>query len=178
MKRGFTTEPSTVFVFDQVEIDEALFELRIHGIRVSLQRRAFDLLVYLVKHRDRVVTSSELLDTVWSGARVCENAIAQAVASLRKTFAEAGLDDVVHTARGRGYRFMRDVEVHEPPARSEVRALSPRPDLVVVLVEGAPPGTLEDLVTFLRERVGREPSIVPVDSDDLEKTKLFRALVA
>ena len=145
---------------------------------MSLQRRAFDLLVYLVKHRDRVVTSSELLDTVWSGARVCENAIAQAVASLRKTFSEAGLDDVVHTARGRGYRFMRDVEAHEPPARSEVRALSRARIWSSSSSKARPRARSKNLVTFLRERVGREPSIVPVDSDDLEKTKLFRALVA
>jgi len=171
-------EASAVFSFEHIEIDEALFELRTNGVRVALQRRAFDLLVHLVRHRDRVVTSAELLDTVWSGARVCENAIAQAVASLRKTFSELGLEDVVHTARGRGYRFMREVEVHEPPARSEVRALAPRPDLVVLLVEGAPPGTLEELVSFLRERVGREPNIVPIRADDVEKTRLFRSLVA
>ena len=47
---------------------------------------------------------------------------------------------------------------------SSLKGVPPRPDLVVLLVEGAPPGTLEDLVSFLRERVGREPSIVTTAS--------------
>src|SRR5215218_3065433 len=50
-----------------VELDEALFELRREGAAVPLEPQAFDVLVHLVRHRDRVVTKEELMDAVWGG---------------------------------------------------------------------------------------------------------------
>ncbi len=45
-------------------------ELRLRGREVVVEPLVFDLLLDLVRHRDRVVTKDELLDRVWSGAIV------------------------------------------------------------------------------------------------------------
>ena len=48
------------------------YELRRAGQRMALEPKAFDLLLYLVEHRDRVVGRDELLDRVWPEERPLE----------------------------------------------------------------------------------------------------------
>lgn len=159
----------TIHTFDGFEVDEALFELRKDGRRVELQRRAFDLLVHLVRHRDRVVTTNELLASVWKGTIVCENAIAQAVTTLRKRLDVNGGPSAIRTSRGRGYRFVRDVAgaIQAPPS-SERRPTAPQPptaqgSTVIVMSGDLPEGTLDAVVNLLRERTGREPRVATLD---------------
>lgn len=97
--------------FDSFVVDTELFELARDGVVVPLQRRAFDLLVYLIEHRDRVATRVEILEHVWPDVVVSEAAVAQAMLVLRRA-----LDDddeaprYVQTVRGRGYRFVGRLE--------------------------------------------------------------------
>src|SRR6266536_4453352 len=64
-----------VFLFDDLELDTSLFELRRGGVRVSLEPQVFSVLAYLVAHRDRVVSKEELMDEVWGGRFVSETAV-------------------------------------------------------------------------------------------------------
>jgi DNA-binding winged helix-turn-helix (wHTH) protein len=121
-----------IFVFDEYELDEETFELRRLGSRVELQRKSLDLLVHLLRHRDRVVLRRELIEHVWGGVLVSENAIAQAVAVLRRATSTGAPGQMIETVRGRGYRFVRHVVQHPrvsggPPAPESAR--------VVVLAE-------------------------------------------
>jgi TolB-like protein len=69
------------------------------------------LLIYLVRNRDRVVSKTELLDHVWSDAYVSEAAISSAVNELRRALNDSGTRQrVIRTERGRGYRFVADIE--------------------------------------------------------------------
>ncbi|MGH9228893.1 MAG: winged helix-turn-helix domain-containing protein [Acidimicrobiales bacterium] len=60
--------------FDEVVLDTDRRELRVAGRVVEVQRQVFDVLVYLVENRDRVVRKEELLDTVWGSQFVTESA--------------------------------------------------------------------------------------------------------
>src|SRR5450759_3897618 len=71
------------------------------GEQVTLGARAFDLLLCLIEHRDRVVTKDELLELVWPGLVVEENNLTVQISALRKIL---GAQAVV-TVSGRGYRF-------------------------------------------------------------------------
>ncbi len=55
------------YVFADYALDEALYELRQAGTPVALDRKVFDVLAYLIYHRDRLVTKEELLDNLWPG---------------------------------------------------------------------------------------------------------------
>lgn len=79
-----------------------------HGRELKLQPRVFDLLCYLVRHRERVVTKDELLDALWPGTVVVDNALQRAVSLARGVLAEAGLPDAVRTYARHGYRFCLD----------------------------------------------------------------------
>lgn len=84
------------------------------GAPVVLGARAFDLLVCLIEHRDRVVDKGELLDLVWPGVVVEENNLTVHVSALRKLLGP----QAVATIPGRGYRFTTAVAETDSAARS------------------------------------------------------------
>jgi DNA-binding winged helix-turn-helix (wHTH) protein len=53
------------YLFEDCELDTDLFELRRAAEPVKIEPQVFDVLVHLVRHRDRVVPKEELLDEVW-----------------------------------------------------------------------------------------------------------------
>lgn len=94
-----------LFAFDEFVLDTRAFALTHRGGHVSLQRKPLDLLTYLITHRDRVVTKAEILNDVWGGVRVTDNALVQAIANVRATLGSCGRAAIV-SIRGRGYRFV------------------------------------------------------------------------
>jgi DNA-binding winged helix-turn-helix (wHTH) protein len=93
-----------LFAFADFQLDTDLYELRHQGAVRAIQPRSLDLLIFLIAHRDRVVTKTELLTHVWRGVRVTDNAVAQSIASLRESLGEAGPSLIINV-RSRGYRF-------------------------------------------------------------------------
>lgn len=91
--------------FEGFEIDESQRELRVGNRVLSLQPRVFDLLVYLARHRDRVVSKDELLETVWPGVIVADGSLQRAVCLARNALSAAGASGVIRTFARRGYRL-------------------------------------------------------------------------
>ena len=87
------------------------------GAPVVLSSRAFDLLLCLIEHRDRVVNKSELLELVWPGVVVEENNLTVHVSALRKLLGA----QAVATVPGRGYRFA--MAVAETNSEAPVREI-------------------------------------------------------
>ncbi len=93
-----------------LELDEQLFELRRDGSPVALEPQAFDVLLHLVRHRDRVVSKEELMDSVWGGRFVSETAVTSRIKQARRALGDDGqAQRVIRTLHGRGYRFVADV---------------------------------------------------------------------
>jgi DNA-binding winged helix-turn-helix (wHTH) protein/pimeloyl-ACP methyl ester carboxylesterase len=109
---------SVVLAFgDDLELDTSLFELRRRGRRVPMEPQAFDVLTYLVSHRDRVVSKEELMDAVWGGRFVTETAVTSRIKQARKAVGDDGqAQRVISTVHGRGYRFVAPVEPREAEA--------------------------------------------------------------
>jgi DNA-binding winged helix-turn-helix (wHTH) protein len=99
---------ATTFRFGPCELDEARRALSAHGREIRLQPRVFDLLCYLVRHRERVVSKDELLDALWPGTIVVDNALQRVVSLARGALAEVGLGEAVRTYARHGYRFCLD----------------------------------------------------------------------
>jgi DNA-binding winged helix-turn-helix (wHTH) protein/alpha-beta hydrolase superfamily lysophospholipase len=107
----------TVHGFDDLELDTALFELRQRGAKVPLEPQAFDVLVYLVSHRDRVVPKEELMDAIWGGRFVTEAAVTSRIKQVRRAVGDDGqAQRVIQTVHGRGYRFVAPVRADEAAA--------------------------------------------------------------
>lgn len=87
------------------------------GVPVTLTPKAFDTLVFLVRHRDRVVEKDELMGALWPDSEVEENNLVQAVSAIRKALGDSPtLHRAVATIPGRGYRFVADVTEVEDAA--------------------------------------------------------------
>lgn len=87
--------------FDRFEVRPAERLLLVAGVPTAVGARAFDLLLCLLAHRDRVISKDEVLDIVWPGLVVEENNLSVQVSSLRKLLGT----HAIATISGRGYRF-------------------------------------------------------------------------
>jgi DNA-binding winged helix-turn-helix (wHTH) protein len=79
----------------------------------SLRRKTFAVLRYLVEHPEKLVTREELMDAVWPGTVVGDDALTGCVRDLRKVLGdEARTPHYIETVHGRGYRFIAPVVAH------------------------------------------------------------------
>lgn len=100
-----------MFRFEGMTLDPLAYELRRDGELVLMEPQVFDVLVYLVTHRDRVVTKEELLDNVWHTRFVTESTLTTRIKEARRVVGDDGKRQaLIRTAHGRGYRFVAPVE--------------------------------------------------------------------
>jgi pimeloyl-ACP methyl ester carboxylesterase len=103
------TIPTVIYAFDDFELDTDVFELRRNGERSPLEPQAFDLLAYLVQHRDRLVPKDELIERIWPERFISDAAVSTRVMEVRKALGDSGrAQRYVQTVHGRGYRFLGD----------------------------------------------------------------------
>src|SRR5262249_34799622 len=103
-----------LYVFGEYVLDTHRHELRQAGVPVPLEPKAYQLLTYLVQHRDRLVTKAELLEQVWPDVYVADTAVARCLTAIRKAVGDSGARQrVIHTRHGQGYRFAAPVSEHD-----------------------------------------------------------------
>ena len=135
-----------VFRFDEFVVDQELWQLSRGAQEIHLEPVVLKLLIYLISHRDRLVTRQELMDTVWGDTVISESALSQAVLRLRKALGDdSATPRFVETVHSKGYRFIAEVQEadssdHAAPdprqtrRRGELRALFAAAALVIVVV--------------------------------------------
>jgi Transcriptional regulatory protein, C terminal len=79
-----------IYKFDDCELDLRRFELRRDGRPRRIEPQVFDVLVLLMRERDRVVTKEEILDTVWGDRFVSESALTSRIKALRQALGDDG----------------------------------------------------------------------------------------
>jgi DNA-binding winged helix-turn-helix (wHTH) protein len=92
----------TIYMAAEVEIDDEGFELRKNGVPVPIEPKVLEFILYLVRHRTRVVSKRELLDQVWSDTFVAESVLARCACLARQAL---GRHELIRTVYGRGYRW-------------------------------------------------------------------------
>src|SRR5215207_2862762 len=104
-----------LFRFDECELDLDAVELRVRGQRLAIEPQVFDVLAFLLRHRDRMVTKEELLDEVWHHRFVTESAISSRIKSVRRAIGDDGrAQRLIRTVHGRGYQFVGEVRTEQP----------------------------------------------------------------
>jgi TolB-like protein/DNA-binding winged helix-turn-helix (wHTH) protein len=107
-----------IFQFNQISIDTTRFRLCLSNEPISVEPQVFDILVYLIENRDRVVTRDELLENLWKGKVVTDSTLGARLKDVRKAVGDSGdKQEVIKTFHRRGYQFIADV-TEVPTAQS------------------------------------------------------------
>ena len=110
------------YLFEDFALDPDRRELRRGPNLVAVAPQVFDLLVHLVRHRDRVVTKDDLLASVWQGRVVSESALFNRVNAARSAIGDTGDQQrLIKTLPRKGVRFVGEV-IEEGPATGEAKS--------------------------------------------------------
>ncbi len=123
-------------------LDTQSFAFTRDGQSIAIEPQVFDLLVYLMDNRDRVIGRDELLEQLWNGRIVTDNALNGRLKIARKAIGDDGRQQrMIKTVPRRGYQFIADVEIDSPVAREPVtpaprsEGASSRPSIAVLPFE-------------------------------------------
>ncbi|HEX3498672.1 MAG TPA: winged helix-turn-helix domain-containing tetratricopeptide repeat protein [Stellaceae bacterium] len=130
-------------VFGEHVLDPDRRELTRGSEAIAVGPQVFDLLMCLLRNRERVVTKDNLIDAVWGGRIVSESTLTSHINAVRKALGDTGEEQrLVRTIARRGYRFVGEVretdasekadpaKPHEPLAQA--LALPDRPSIAVL----------------------------------------------
>ena len=127
------------YAFDDYILDAQRYELHRAGKPVPLRPKPFEVLAYLLAHRDRIVPKDELLEHLWAGRFVEDSTLNSCIKEVRRAIGDSGaVPRLLRTVRGRGYRFVAPVE-ERPNAQAGTMGGTPqsRPDTVGTLPQDA-----------------------------------------
>jgi len=108
---------NVLFSFENFALDCERRELRAQGAIVPVEPQVFDLLVYLIQNRDRVVSKDDLIASVWSGRIVSDSTLDSRINAVRKALGDSGgRQQFVRTIARKGFRFVGEVNTAPKPA--------------------------------------------------------------
>src|SRR5450759_5160972 len=99
-----------IYAFEDYSLDTGRRELR-HGFElVALEPQVFDLLEYLIRNRERVITADDLIATVWNGRIVSTSTLNSRIAAVRRAVGDSGDEQrLILTLPRKGHRFVGEV---------------------------------------------------------------------
>jgi TolB-like protein len=148
------------FVFGDCVLDVGRRELTRKSEVTAMGPQVFDLLVYLVRNRERVVSKDDLLQAVWGGRIVSESTLTSHINAVRKAIGDNGEDQrLIRTVARKGFRFVGEVtEAGLAQAATKSLALPDKPSIAALPfrnLSGDPEqdyfadGVVEDIITAL-----------------------------
>jgi DNA-binding winged helix-turn-helix (wHTH) protein/predicted ATPase len=177
-----------IYTFEACELDLERYELRYAGKLVKIEPQVFNILAYLIRHRDRVVTKREFLEQLWAGRFVSEATLTSRLTAARRAIGDRGREQrVIQTVHGRGYRFIAAVtaqlesagELH--PVPGSIPAVEARPPALTPVKTAQPVGRRAELARlhhYLQQASDGTRQLVFVTGEaGLGKTTLLEAFL-
>ena len=123
-----------IYFFDDVVVESGNYRVLKRDQAKTIEPRAFDMLVYLIEHRGRVVEKDELFEQVWRRSFVTDSALTQEVKQIRHALGDdAGAPRYIETIPKHGYRFIAEVKVVTSKAEEAASGTAMVFDSLVVL---------------------------------------------
>jgi TolB-like protein len=106
-----------IYQFGDCMLDTDRRELRRQSAIVEIEPQVFDLLEFLIRQRDRVVSRDDVLDAVWHGRVVSESTLSSRINAARTAIGDDGVGQrLIRTLPRKGLRFVGEVrEDHDAP---------------------------------------------------------------
>ncbi len=96
-----------LFLFEDYTLDTDRRELGRGPMLLSVEPQVFDLLVFLISNRERVVSKDDLLASVWGGRVVSESTLASRINAARRAVGDTGEQQrLIRTVPRQGFRFV------------------------------------------------------------------------
>jgi DNA-binding winged helix-turn-helix (wHTH) protein len=180
-----------IYAFGDYELDTQRYELRRAGILLRIEPQVFNVLAYLMQHRDRTVTRQELLEQLWHDPFINESVLSYCIMAARKAIGDSGrAQQIIKTVHGRGFRFIAALQERDrrtpgavAPAVSETPGLTARPQsdqalshavlhAEAQLIPGASLHSAHTLVTVLCATVAKAAALTDqLDFDDIQRLR-------
>jgi pimeloyl-ACP methyl ester carboxylesterase/DNA-binding winged helix-turn-helix (wHTH) protein len=144
-------------------IDSDRRELRRDSELIAAEPQVFDLLVYLVTNRDRVVSKEELLQAVWGGRIVSDSTLTTRINAARRAVSDSGeRQQLIRTIARKGFRFIGTVADADEAARGGAtsRETATSRELPVGLRQEIQFCTARDGVRIAYAQVGQGPPLI------------------
>ncbi len=114
-----------LFLFNNYVLDRGRRELRAGAAPVAMEPQVFDILVYLIENRDRVVSKDDLIASVWRGRIVSESTLTSRINAVRRAIGDTGeKQSCIRTFARKGFRFVASVEANDTAVQMGVEANS------------------------------------------------------
>ncbi len=115
-----------IYTFDDCELDTQRIILRRAEQSIRLRPKVFQMLTYLLEHRDRVIPKHELCDQVWPDQFISDATLESTIRGVRQVVGDSGRTQrIIATLHGHGYRFVADVEGPSEALADEATAAEP-----------------------------------------------------
>jgi pimeloyl-ACP methyl ester carboxylesterase/DNA-binding winged helix-turn-helix (wHTH) protein len=139
--------PQMRFLFGDYAIDADRRELNRAGNAIHVEPQVFDLILHLIRNRDRVVSKDDLLANVWDGRIVSESTLSNRVNAARRAIGDSGeQQQFIKTITRRGLRFVGEV-YEEVPEQARPASVAAQPESMAA----APaPASSPQEITFCR----------------------------
>jgi TolB-like protein/Tfp pilus assembly protein PilF len=124
-----------LYFFDTYALDPGTRELRRDTELIPLEPQVFDLLVFLIENRDRVVSKDDLFSSVWQGRIMSESTLTSRINAARKAIGDSGeQQSLIRTVARKGFRFVGNLRTGPATAsaaatRDAAQAEADRPAL-------------------------------------------------
>ena len=110
------------YFFEEYAFDTDCRELHRGADVVSIAPQVFDLLEYLIRNRERVVSKDDLISAIWNGRIVSDAALTTRLNAARTAIGNSGQEQrLIKTLPRKGFRFVGQVQEAQRPAGSDSR---------------------------------------------------------
>jgi DNA-binding winged helix-turn-helix (wHTH) protein len=100
-----------IYRLDGIEIDTSQVCLKRDGQEQHVRQKTFQVLIYLLEQRQRLITKDELIEHIWPDTAVTDNTLEQCLAEIRRVLGDDSRHPrFVKTVPRAGYRFIGAVE--------------------------------------------------------------------
>jgi DNA-binding winged helix-turn-helix (wHTH) protein/TolB-like protein len=148
-----------IYFFDSYALDTDRRELRCGANLVGLQPQVFDLLEYLIRSRDRVVTKDDMLDAIWGRRIVSESTLTSRINAARTAIGDNGqAQRLIRTVPRKGIRFVATVREEGYPV-SGAASVTQAPTWPAFAIEQPAPVAGLDQGVVAAERAAGEAAI-------------------
>jgi len=117
-----------LYLFDDFALDTDKRELHRGIDAISVTPQVFDVLLYLIRNRERVVSKDDLISAIWGGRIISDAALATRLNAARSAIGDAGNQQhLIKTLQKKGFRFIGSVREIDKPGAS--RTIQPRENI-------------------------------------------------